>query len=279
MVAHRHHERVTFVDSPGLTSAIKDRQATRMPVIRILVVAEIRFYREGLADTLARTPRLSVVGAVSSAAAAIQSAAELDPDIVIIDSATPNSSIAVTTLVQLDPRRQVVVMAVGETADEVLPWAESGVAGYVPRHASLDELIATIERAVGGQVHCSSTVAAGLFRRLAMLSALVSGRVPGSASVGGVPVLTQREREIVVLLERGLSNKAIAGSLGIELATAKNHVHRILEKLNVHRRSEAAALLRRGLLDGQRHEPPATVAEPGADRPGFRHGPDPQLNR
>lgn len=251
-----------------------------MPVIRILVVAEIRFYREGLADILARTPRLTVVGAVSTVEAAIERATELRPDVIIIDSATPGSSIAVTALVQLDPHWKVVVMAVGETADEVLPWAEAGVAGYVPRHASLDELIATIERAVGGQVHCSSTVAAGLFRRLAALSALASGRGLGAPSAGAGTALTHREREIVVLIERGLSNKAIAGSLGIELATAKNHVHRILEKLNVHRRSEVAALLRRGLLDGPRDESPgASTFQLGPTRSGFRPDADPQLNR
>src|SRR5881296_1366294 len=97
-----------------------------------------------------------------------------------------------------------------------------------------------------GVAICSPRVAACLLRRVAALAAGHGGDLPRAQ-------LTNREREIVRLIDNGLSNKEIARALGIEVATVKNHVHNILEKLQVHRRGEAAARVRgtsRGRMSG-----------------------------
>jgi DNA-binding NarL/FixJ family response regulator len=133
----------------------------------------------------------------------------------------------------------VKVVAIGliEAEGEVLSCAEVGVAGYVPREGSLEDLVAAVESVGRGELLCSPQVAGSLLRRLAALAL-----ERGPASEG--PRLTLREREIVGLIDQGLSNKDIARQLGIEVATVKNHVHSILEKLSVRRRGEAAAKIR-----------------------------------
>jgi DNA-binding NarL/FixJ family response regulator len=110
--------------------------------------------------------------------------------------------------------------------------------GYVPRDASADELVRTVRSVARGELPCSPRIAAMLFRELATMDAAVPA--PALAS------LTYREREVVALVDRGLSNKEIAAELGIELPTVKNHVHRVLEKLDVRGRSAAAARMRLG---------------------------------
>ena len=135
------------------------------------------------------------------------------------------------------PGSYTVALALGETESEIIDWAEAGVSAYVTREASIDELVIVIERVTRGEVLCSPKVAGSLFRRV---SALATGGQTSPAPVR----LTARERQIVDLINEGLSNKEIAGQLVIELATVKNHVHNVLVKLNVARRGEAAARVR-----------------------------------
>ena len=110
------------------------------------------------------------------------------------------------------------------------------MSGYVTRDSSLNELSAAVLGVADGGPLCSPRMVATFLRRIAVLS---SEQQADSAEAA----LTTREVEIVRLIERGLSNKQIAHELCIELPTVKNHVHHILEKLNVSGRTEAAALL------------------------------------
>ncbi|HEX7241600.1 MAG TPA: response regulator transcription factor, partial [Longimicrobiaceae bacterium] len=124
-----------------------------------------------------------------------------------------------------------------ETEDVVLACAEAGVSGYVSRGASLDDLVGALRSVARGELVCSPHIAGSLFRRVAALS---ERREASPAAV-----LTPREREILGLIDQGLSNKEISRRLRIELSTVKNHVHNLLEKLQVSRRGAAAACLRR----------------------------------
>jgi DNA-binding NarL/FixJ family response regulator len=143
------------------------------------------------------------------------------------------------------PDACVIALSVEETDEELIACAEAGVAGFVRRDAAFDELTTTISSVVRGELPCSPQTAAILLRRIAQLAA-ERRRVTVTAR------LTPREREIVRLIDDGLSNKEIAGRLHIELATVKNHVHNILEKLQVHGRLEAAAHLRGDATSGGR---------------------------
>jgi len=209
-------------------------------LIRIVIVADVRFYRDGLADIIARHPRCSVLGTASTRRDAVDRVRETVPDIVLLDTAMPEGLDTAAEIVSFAPSAKVVAIALDETPHAVLEWAEVGASGYVPRDASLTDLVAAIERTARGELQCSAQVAAGMIRRVWALAKVAGDRqLPG-----GSVRLTPREREIMRLIDQGMSNKDIARHLGIGVATAKSHVHHILEKLHVRGRSQAAARMR-----------------------------------
>jgi two-component system, NarL family, nitrate/nitrite response regulator NarL len=209
-------------------------------MIRVAIVADTRLYREGLAQVLGRDSRMSVVATLARRDEALASLPALQSDVVLVDMATPDSCSLVRAILDRAPHAHVIALGVAEDGDDVLGCAEAGVAGYVPREASIEELVAVVESVARGESICSPRVVASLLRRVAALAATHSGALP-------LAHLTSREREIIRLIDDGLSNKDIARVLGIEVATVKNHVHNILDKLQVHRRGEAAARVRGAL--------------------------------
>jgi len=210
-------------------------------VIRVAIVADIRLYREGLARILERQPNISVVATAATSDGSLAPLSQLAPDLILIDMAMPDSPAAIRRVAVAAPGAKVVSLSVreGEDHGDVLASAEAGAIAYVPREASLEDLVAVIECAVRGEAVCSPRVAGALLRRIAALA--TDGRSDRVQAH-----LTSREREIMGLIDEGLSNKEIAKRLRIEVATVKNHVHNILEKLQVHRRGEAAARVRGG---------------------------------
>jgi len=205
-------------------------------MLRILIAGSTRFYIDGLALLLDRDAAFDVVAVAQSGDELLACAAEVEPDVVLVDLGLAES-IKLLRAVEGAP---VVVLAVSGHEAEILACAEAGVSGFVTRDSSFDELAAAVRRAAAGELLCSPRIAAALLSRVAALAA--DARAP-MASVTDTP-LTARELEIVELLEQGLSNKEIAVRLSIEVATVKNHVHNILEKLHVTRRGEAAARAR-----------------------------------
>ncbi len=216
-------------------------------MIRVLIVAEIRLYREGLAEMLQGEPEIDVVGIASGADEAVRELRERQPDVVLLDVAIPENAWLARALMAAVPGTRIVALAVPEIEQEVLACAEAGVAGYVTREGSVEDVVAAVSAVARGEVLCSPRMAASLFQRVATLAL---ERSPASIEKR----LTNRELEILDLIDQGLSNKEIARRLTIELSTVKNHVHNILDKLNVSRRSEAAAHARaqRGTLSAQR---------------------------
>jgi two-component system, NarL family, nitrate/nitrite response regulator NarL len=207
-------------------------------MIRVFIAVDIRLYREGLAETLGRKDGLSIVGAHRCSPEALSHIVELHPDVVLLDAGTPQNHALAREIQRSAPRTSIVALGVGESAAQMLAYAEAGITGYLTHDTSLEDLIVVVESAARGEAICSPQLAGTLVRRLA---ALAADREPDPPDAR----LTSREREIVALIERDLSNKEIANSLGIEVATVKNHVHNVLEKLSVHRRSEVIRLLSR----------------------------------
>src|SRR6201987_3142089 len=203
----------------------------------IIIVSDIRLYREGLALSLARVDRVVAVGVAESVASALTCIEEENPDVALLDFAMRDALVLPHAIAAAQMREKVVAFAVADSEDEVCECAEAGIVGYVARNGSKEDLIAAIENAVRGEVHCSPRVAASLFRRLATHVQTIRQQPPEAP-------LTSREQDIIALIDRGLSNKEIARQLKISLPTVKNHVHNILEKLQVSRRGAAAALIR-----------------------------------
>jgi DNA-binding NarL/FixJ family response regulator len=132
---------------------------------------------------------------------------------------------------------RIVVFAVNENERDIVAWAQAGAVGYIPSSAALSDLVRLVADIRDGKQVCSGRVAAGLLRRVALASPPDSGRV-------AAPALTRRERQTAELIRVGLSDKEIARQLNISLATTKSHVHNLLGKLNVQRRSQVADCLR-----------------------------------
>ena len=201
---------------------------------RVFIVVGIRLYREGLVQLLGGQEGLTVVGAESCGRLAVSHIDRLAPDVVVVETGLPDLALMTAAL---DGRRvPLVALGIADADADVLACAEHGVAGYVTRDAPVDELIATVQRAAAGEFVCSPRTAGTLIRRLGVLAAERRPAAPAAR-------LTRREREVATLMGEELSNKEIAVRLRIEVATVKNHVHNVLDKLQVRRRTEAARLL------------------------------------
>ncbi len=204
---------------------------------RIALYSAIRIYCEGIALALEPLDAVEVVAVARDAAECRSLVGKLRLEMVLLDMATEGS---VEILRELSEQTTVVALAVPEAEDEVIAYAEAGASAYVMREAGLDALVATVESVARGELRCSARTAGMLLRRVRMLAADRAPREP-AADVH----LTRRERDILELLVEGLSNKQIGARLCIQLPTVKNHVHHVLEKLEVSRRAEAVAWARR----------------------------------
>ena len=207
-------------------------------MIRAVVVAEVRFYRDGLAQLLAHRQGCTVAATASGPEEALAAVRDHDPDVVLLALGDATGSALVQEIVEERPGSRVVALGVAEEEDDVVALAEAGVSGYVTTDGSADDVLAVVESVARGETLCSPRIAATLLRRVAALTHERRTRPDDER-------LTARERQVLALIDQGLSNKEIARGLCIEVATVKNHVHNILEKLQVNRRGEAAALLRR----------------------------------
>jgi two-component system, NarL family, nitrate/nitrite response regulator NarL len=217
---------------PGLLAA----EALRL---RIVIVSEVRFLREGLAEALERDPSISVVGLCADLAEVVALSPLPQADLVLVDAALRDGIATARRTRQVKPDVRIIAYAVRETKEDVIAWAEAGVIGYVPDTAALADLVRLIMDIHGGEQPCSGRVAAELLRRIAVTES------PGIArtALSPAPALTRREREAAELIATGLSDKEIARRLNISLATAKLHVHNLLGKLNVQRRGQVVVRL------------------------------------
>jgi two-component system, NarL family, nitrate/nitrite response regulator NarL len=208
--------------------------------LRLIVVWAVRFTRESLAQILERDPLVSVVGQCGSLSEAVALSSSLRADIVLLDGRIAEAPAAVRRALDIAPDLRIIACSVRETEEDIITWAEAGVIGYVPRTAALADFVQRIVDIHNGEQISSGRIVTGLLRRIA----LSARRRP--AREAGVPLLalTKREREAAELIRSGLSDKEIARQLNISLATTKSHVHNLLGKLNVQRRSQVAEFMR-----------------------------------
>jgi DNA-binding NarL/FixJ family response regulator len=205
--------------------------------VRALIVDDSALHREYLATVLAShgAPSPALAWDMSSMLAALEQAL---PRVILVNMTTRDSAMLLRQALKFSPHARVVVMGVSEDDEpEIVACAELGVAGYHVRTESLDDLIVSIHKVAVGESSCSPRISAILLRRL---SALASQRQSAPKEL----VLTDREAQILRMLEMGRSNMEIAADLCIAVHTVKNHVHSLLTKLGVSTRAQAAALSR-----------------------------------
>lgn len=201
-------------------------------VIRVVIVAGSRLYRDGLQQLLTSRRQIVVVATAADEQTAAIAVRETSSDVVLFELAVGGAAGA-RALTKLGI--PVVVLTVPETEQAVIACAEAGVVGFVPREGSVDDVVAAIEIAARGETACTPRTAAILRSRVRELA--------DARPTAPARALTAREQEIVELIRKGLSNKEIASRLFIEVPTVKNHVHNILEKLQVSRRLDVAQAL------------------------------------
>ena len=208
-------------------------------MISVFIVAEVRLYREGLAAVLGYREGIRIAGSSALQNGVCAQIAAAGPDVVLFDMLTSENISFLRQLISTDGIPKVVALAVSDFDSDVVACVEFGASGLVGREASLDELVATLQCAMRGELLCSPRAAAAMARRVVVAG---TAAAPETLLEGR---LTARELQIARFIDDGLSNKEIATHLGIELPTVKNHIHHLLSKLQVRRRGEAAAQMRR----------------------------------
>ena len=215
-------------------------------LIRVFVVDDLRLLREGLVSLLAEQGNITVVGTAASGSKALEKIKELRPEVALIDIGMPGKDgLTVTQALRREaPEVKVIILGMPDLNDEIMACIEAGAAGYVLKEAAFDSLVETILAVHQDESFCSPRMAASLFSRIAEL---VSERRPRIAQ--SAIKLTPRELDIISEIAGGLSNKEIAQRLSIGPQTVKNHIHNILDKLQLHNRQEAVHYAReRNLL-------------------------------
>ncbi len=221
-------------------------QPSRPPSIRILVVDDHTLFRRGLTALLARDPGLCVIGDAADAGQAQRKAAELQPDLILLDNHLPgvNGVDALPALREAAPGARILMLTVSEDEADLAAALRGGAAGYLLKTIEGDDLTEAIQRAMRGD----SVVAPEMTSKLV---AAYRGAAAGSPAAAppaqaalpsAIASLSPRELDILRGIVRGASNKEIARDHGIAETTVKIHVQHILRKLEVSSRVHAAVI-------------------------------------
>jgi two-component system nitrate/nitrite response regulator NarL len=212
--------------------------------IRILVVDDHPMFCEGVSRSLSEQPDLDVCGEGASADEAIRLDRELRPDVILLDLSMPGGGLhALRLILEQSPDARVVVLTASEADEDVLMALKSGARGYVLKGVPATTLIEVVRGAVAGESYVSPALAARILAELRTVAPVVHSPEKES-SQDMLASLTRREEEILKLVAAGNSNKEVARRLDLQEKTIKHHMTRILQKLNVRNRTEAAMLLR-----------------------------------
>lgn len=212
-------------------------EAVTGTTVRVLVVDDHPLYREGLATAIDTMPGKVVVGQAADGQQAVEAADRLCPDVVIMDLHMPvlNGVDATRVLTTVHPGVAVLILTMLEGDDSVFAAIRAGARGYLLKGADRAEIGRALDAVAHGGVMFSSSIAA---RVLAFFAGGAGG------SVQPFPELTEREREVLDLVARGLTNAEIARRLVVSDKTVRNHVSNVFAKLHVAGRAEAVARAR-----------------------------------
>ncbi len=229
-------------------------QEARTGPMRLVIADDHALVRDGLRSILEDEPGLEVVGEAANGQEALDLCRRLQPDLVLMDVRMPDMDglQATRAIKQEHPSIGILMVTMHENPDYLLEALSAGAAGYVLKGSSGDRLINAIHRTIKGESPLNQELAVQLLRRLSGEKGREEARTsPQPQRSAELPdeALTPRETEVLRLLAQGQSNPDIARTLTISKATAKVHVERIIRKLGVSDRTQAAVrAIRLGLL-------------------------------
>jgi DNA-binding NarL/FixJ family response regulator len=210
-----------------------------MEPIRILLVEDQTLMRQGLKTILNLEPGLRVVGEAIDGEVGIRQALDLRPDIILMDVQMPGMSgiEAIAAICAVWPDAKIIILTTFGRDEYVFQGVRAGAMGFLLKDAPADHLVQTIHRVHGGEVFIQPEIASRLLRELITPQDWL------------IEPLSDREREVLVLVAQGYANREIAERLVLAEGTVKNHVSSILGKLQAENRTQAADIARRhGLI-------------------------------
>jgi two-component system nitrate/nitrite response regulator NarL len=205
--------------------------------MNIIVMTPVRLLGDGLAACFSSRPNICAVAVVNDLAHLRDTLATTETHAVLIDVTQGIDLWDVRAIVAEWPDVALIALGLNEQRQEVISCGRAGYAGYVPRDASIDVLCQMLYEIVAGRLACPPEISCCLLRALFRSN-------PQSEESDHDAALTRRESEVLELLGRGFSNKEIANELCLSVATVKHHVHHVLEKLKLTRRTEAMRRVR-----------------------------------
>jgi two-component system response regulator NreC len=210
----------------------------------LLLVDDQEIVRAGLRSLLEGYPEVEVVGEAAGGQEAVTLAAQLRPDVVLMDITMPDMDGAEATrrIKKTIPEVDVLALTIHEDEAYFFEMLNAGASGYVPKRASPEDLLAAIEVVAAGDVFLHPVVAGALVQDYLR-------RVHSGTERESYDGLTPRQREVLTLIAEGLSNQAIASRLGISVRTVDRHRENIMERLNLHSRTDLVKYaIRKGLI-------------------------------
>jgi NarL family two-component system response regulator LiaR len=230
--------------------------ARRRDVIRVLIADDHAIVRKGVCALLATEPDIEVVGEAGNGRQALALTQRLNPDVILMDLVMPGmDGLEATRRIvasQLEARVLVLTSFAGD--DKVLPAIRAGALGYLLKDSSPEELVQAIRQVHRGESSLHPTIARKLLRELS----------PPASRDGESTLLTEREVEVLQLIARGGTNRQIAEQLSISEATVRTHVSKILGKLDLCSRTQAALYaLREGIASLDNGTAAPDAGEPG----------------
>jgi DNA-binding NarL/FixJ family response regulator len=211
----------------------------------VFLVDDHALFREGLAILLSSQDGIEIVGEAGSGEEALEKARELLPDVILMDVRMPGmGGLEATRKIKEEmPHTRVVILTVSEDEDDLFEAVKAGAEGYILKTVKSRDLIEMLQGVFRGEAALSRVMARKMWEEFAEQAKKQDN--PSLAQPG----LTRREMEVLRFLSEGSSDKEIAVRLGISQRTVKNHVHNILEKLQLRNRVQAAAYAhRQGLV-------------------------------